>query len=336
MAKAKVIGHGLYAPGEPISNEELKTLAKIEFDAAKMEKKLGIKNRHIAKYRGLKETTADFATKAAERAIANAGINSADVGLFIVGTDTPEYISPSTALIVQGRIQKGETYSAAFDIAASCASFTSAFDTASRMMASDATLKYAVVTGVYNMPAYVRDGDTFGNSIFADGAGAIVLQRVEDSEQSGYIGGQFMADGTQWDYIGVYAGGTKNPITHAALDDGKYGLTLIQPLPGDRNVRLWPMIVDHLLKKVNMQKSDIDHIIFTQINKFVIEQTMDVLKLPMEKTTCVMDKYGYTGSGCVPMAFVHAVEEGRVKRGDKVMFVASGAGFALCANFFTY
>jgi 3-oxoacyl-[acyl-carrier-protein] synthase-3 len=335
-SKAKIIGHGLYVPGRPISNEELKGLAHIEFDAAKIERKLGMKYRHIAKLTGVNETTADFATRAAEEAIAKAGIDAKDINLFIVGTDTPEYISPSTALIVQGRIQKGETFAAALDIGASCASFTSAFDTASRMMAHDPTMKYAVVVGVYNMTRYIRDADVFGYSIFADGAGAVVLERVDVSDPSGYINGQFMADGTQWDYIGVYAGGTKNPITPAVLESGKYGLELIQPLPGDRNVRLWPIIVDHLLAKANMGRQDIDHIIFTQINKYVIEQVMAILEMPMEKTTCVMDRYGYTGSGCIPMAFYHGVEEGKIKRGDKVMFVASGAGFALCSNFFVY
>jgi 3-oxoacyl-[acyl-carrier-protein] synthase-3 len=336
MAKAKIIGHGLYAPGEAVSNEELKALTGVEFDAVKLENKLGIKRRHIARLRGLKETTADFATKAAERAIANAGIHPNDVGLFIVGTDTPEYLSPATALIVQGRIQMGERYAAVYDVNASCASFTSAYDTAARMMATDPTLKYAVVTGVYNMPAFIRDGDAFGWSIFADGAGAIVLERVEDSDSSGYINGQFMADGTQWNFIGIYAGGTRTPVTPEVLESGKFGLELLQPLPGDRNVRLWPMIVDHVLKKTGMGREKIDHVIFTQINRSVIEKVMAILEMPMEKTTCVMDRYGYTGSGCVPMAFCHAVEEGRIKRGDNVMFVASGAGFALCANLFKY
>lgn len=336
MAKAKIIGYGLYAPGEAISNEELKTLTKVEFDVSKLEIKLGIKQRHIARLRGLKETTADFATKAAERAIANANISADDIGLFIVGTDTPEYLSPATALVVQGRIQKGERYAAVYDINASCASFTSAYDTAARMMAADPAITYAVITGVYNMPAFIRDGDAFGWSIFADGAGAIVLERVEESDPSGYIDGQFMADGTQWDFIGIYAGGTHTPVTREVLESGKFGLELLQPLPGDRNVRLWPMIVERLLAKAKMRCHQIDHVIFTQINRSVIEKVMAILEMPMEKTTCVMDRYGYTGSGCVPMAFCHAVDEGRIKRGDNVMFVASGAGFALCANFFKY
>ncbi|MBL6989040.1 MAG: ketoacyl-ACP synthase III [Bacteriovoracaceae bacterium] len=336
MAKVKIIGTGSYVPGEPISNDQLLKLANIEFDTSKLENKLGIKYRHIAKLREIEESTADFAVNSVLNAISDAGIHNDDVGLFVVGTDTPEYISPATALIVQGRIQKKETFSASFDVGATCASFTSAFNVAAKMLAGDSTIKYAAVTGVYNMPAYVKDGDVFGYSIFADGAGTIILERTDDNDSSGYIDGQFMTDGTQWDYVGVYAGGTKKPITKDLLDNGDYGLQNLQRLPGDRNVRLWPMMMNKLLDKVGMKKSEIDHIIFTQINRSVIEEVMKVIELPMTKTTCVMDKYGYTGSGCIPMAFENAVKNEKIKRGDKVMFIASGAGFAVSANIFTY
>lgn len=336
MNKAKIIGTGLYAPGEAINNDELKSLARIEFDSAKVESKLGIKTRHIAKLRGLSETTADFATKAAEQALANAGISASQVGLFIVGTDTPEYISPSTALIVQGRLQGGEVWGGAFDVNASCASFTTAFDTAARIVAHDPKVEYAVVVGVYNMPAFVRDQDAFGYSIFADGAGAVVLKKTDLSDSSGYVEGQLLADGTQWNYIGIYHGGTKNPITHEKLEKGEFGLELLQPLPGDRNVRLWPMVAEKLLNKAGMSIADVDHFIFTQINRSVIEKVMDVLALPHGKTTFIMDQYGYTGSGCIPMAMHAAIQKGTIKKGDLVMWVASGAGLAVGANLVRY
>ncbi|MBS1199138.1 MAG: 3-oxoacyl-[acyl-carrier-protein] synthase [Proteobacteria bacterium] len=336
MAKAKIIGTGLYAPGTPIPNEELWKLIGVEFDQEKLESKIGIYARHMAKLRGLDETTTDFATKAAEQAIANAGIDPMEVRLFIVGTDTPGYISPGSAVMVQGRIQGKELPTACMDINCSCAGFTTALDVAAKMVATDDTYKYAVVVGVYNMPAFIKPGDAFGHAIFADGAGAVVLERTEDSDISGYIGGHLKSDGTQWDFIGVYSGGTKRPITHEILDSGEYGLQNLKPLPGNRNVQLWPPIANDLMKKFGMEIKDIDHIIFTQINKSVIEQVMAILGLPMEKTTMIMDKYGYTGSGCVPMAFHQAVIDGKVKKGDKVVFIASGAGFFVGSNVFTY
>ena len=111
MLKIKILATGLYAPGEPIGNEELKKLAGIEFDHEKIEQKIGIKQRHIAHFRGLPETTADFVTKSAEDALKNAGLSPDEIGLIIVATDTPEYITPATAIIQQGRLQKGEKWS---------------------------------------------------------------------------------------------------------------------------------------------------------------------------------------------------------------------------------
>ncbi len=335
MLPIKIIGTGVYAPGEPIDNLELKKLASFEFDHEKIEAKLGIYKRHIAHLRGIKETTADFATKAAANAITDAGISANDIGLFIVATDTPEFITPATSILVQGRIQNGETWASTFDVSASCASFAIALDNAVRIMATDDSIEYAVVIGVYNMPAFIRPGDAFGYSIFADGAGAIVIQRSKDFK-SGYIAGQLLTDGTQWDYVGIYAGGSKNPITHEVINEEKYGLLNLQPLPGDRNVRLWPMVVSKLLKKANHNIEDVDHFIFTQINKSVIIKVMAELNQPVSKTSYVMDRYGYTGSGCLPMAFHHAVKEGKIKRGDRISMVASGAGLAVGSNLFVY
>jgi len=335
MLPVKIIGTGIYAPGEEISNAELKSLTGLDFNSEKLEEKLGVFSRHIAHLRGIQETTADFATNAALMAIANAGISGEEIGLFIVGTDTPEYISPATSILVQGRVQKQETWASTFDINASCASFTIAFDNAARIMATDHTIKYAVVIGVYNMPAYLRSDDAFGYSLFADGAGAIVLGRPADNT-SGYVGSQLLTDGTQFDFIGVYAGGTKMPVTKEILENNRQGLLSLQPMPGDRNVRLWPKVVNKLLQKYELGISDVDHFIFTQINRSIISQVMEILGAPMSKTTTIMNKYGYTGSGCVPMAFHHAVAGGNVKRGDRVLFMASGAGLAVGSNLFVY
>jgi 3-oxoacyl-[acyl-carrier-protein] synthase-3 len=120
------------------------------------------------------------------------------------------------------------------------------------------------------------------------------------------------------------------------LDRGEYGLQLLQRLPGDRNVKLWPPLVRALLEDAERSLEDIDHILFTQINKSVIQEVMDILGLPMDKTTTVMDTYGYTGSACVPMAFHQAVKNGVIKRGDTVVFVASGAGLAVGSSIFVY
>lgn len=333
MLPIEIISTGVYAPGKAIDNQELKALAGIDFDSEKLEKKLGIYHRHIAHLRGIEETTADFATKAGLHAIESAGIDASEVGLIIVATDTPEFITPATSILVQGRIQGAESWTSTFDVSASCASFTIALDNAARIMATDSSINYALVIGVYNMPAFIRPDDAFGYSIFADGAGAVVLKR---NPVAAYINGQLLADGTQWDYIGIYAGGSRNPVTEETLKNNKHGLLNLQPLPGDRNVRLWPMVVNRLLQKAEMEISKVDHFVFTQINRSVIEKVMEELKQPIDKACFVMDKYAYTGSACIPMAFHHAIQDGKIKKGDTVMFMASGAGLAVGSNLFMY
>lgn len=331
MIAVNIKGLGIYAPGEPIDNQELMKLTGIEIDPEKMEGKLGIVKRHIAHLRNIEETSADFAEKAALAAIESSGIDPEEIGLFIVGSDTPEYISPATSVLLQGRIQKGQRNSCAFDIAASCASFTTALDAAANILGGRDDIKYALVVGLYNMPAFVRPGDAFGYSIFADGAGAFLLEKCDEEK---YLAGHQITDGTQWDYVGVYTGGTKIPYTKEKLEKGEYGLELWQRLPGDRNVKLWPEAVKDTVAKAGLKKAD--HYLFTQINKKVIHEVMEILEEPLEKTTTVMDRYGYTGSGCIPMAFYHAVKDGRIKRGDTVCTVASGAGLSVGCNLFVY
>ncbi len=334
MRKISILGTGSYFPGSPIDNDELMLLTNIKFDKDKIENVIGIKKRHIARLRNLDETTADFAEKASIMAIKNAGIKKEEIDLIIVGTDTPEYISPATSIIIQGRIQGYQRSTMVFDVGASCASFVTAFDTAVRIMKSNNNIKNALVIGVYNMTNYVRKDDPFGWSIFADGAGAFILG--DSKNDSDFINSEFVSDGTQWNFIGVYAGGTRKVIDHKLLDSNKWGLELIQRLPPDRNIKLWPPLVESVCKKSNVKLDEVDYFIFTQINKSVIVEVMSILGQPIEKAIMVMDQYGYTGSACIPTAFHHVITEKKIKRGDKILFCASGAGLAVGANFFIY
>ncbi|MCD6543167.1 MAG: ketoacyl-ACP synthase III [Flavobacteriaceae bacterium] len=329
----EIIGTGIYAPGESISNEELIKISGIEFDTEKISNKIGIKNRHIAKYRGLDESTADFCTNAANNALKDAKINADEIDLIIVGTDTPEFITPATSIIVQGRLQKSEKWTSTFDVSASCASFSVAYDNAVRIMATNSFIKYALVIGVYNMPSFIKDNDNFSLPIFADGAGAVV---IKNNSNSNYVDSQLLTDGTQHDYIGIYNGAAKTRITKDLIDKGEFGLQSLKPLPGDRNVKLWPKVIDKLMTKTGLKVDEIDHFFFTQISAFVIREVMKSIGQPMHKTTMIMDKYGYTGSACIPMAFHHAILEKRIKKGDKIVFVTSGAGLSVSSNMFIY
>lgn len=329
MRKARIAGIGLYVPPTLVTNAQLaERLGKPLPES--LEAKLGIKQRHVT---GPDLSSADLGVYAGRAAISDAGLMPEDIDLIVIATDTPEYISPPTSSVVQGRL--GAVNAGTFDVNASCTGFVTSLDMASRMIGYDRQYTNILVCGVYNMTKYIDPMDEKVAPIFADGGGAVVLQATED-EKTGFLGAQLYADGTQYDYLGIYAGGTRIPVTAGVLAKKQHLLTFLKPLPADRNVKMWPVIVSQALAKAGLTIGDVDHILFTQINRWVIEEVMKILGLAMEKTTCIMDRYGYTGSACLPMALYHAAQEKRIKAGDIVVFVGSGVGLSAAAAVFRW
>lgn len=328
MRRAKIVGSGFYVPPTCITNEELSALMGKPVPAS-IEHKLGIKQRFVT---GPELSSGDLGYEAAKAAIADAGLQPEDIDLVIITTDTPEYISPPTASVVQGRL--GAFNAGTFDINASCAGFATSLDMASRMIGYDEQYQNILVCGVYNMTKFVDWTNERVAPIFADGGGAVVLQAADANEQAGFLSSKLYADGTQYDFLGIYGGGTKHPATKELLEEKRHLLTFLKPLPPDRNIKLWPEIVAETMRRAGLSVQDIDHIFFTQINRWVIEEVMAVLGLPLTKTTFIMDRFGYTGSACLPMALDDARKAGRVKPGDVAVFVGSGVGLAVGAAAF--
>jgi 3-oxoacyl-[acyl-carrier-protein] synthase-3 len=297
---------------------------------ASLEQRVGIKQRYIC---GPDESSADLAVKAGERAIADAGLKPENIDLIIVSTDTPEYITPATSFVVQGRLQA--VNAGVFDLNAACSGFVAAMNVASRMVLTG--YRNVLVIGVYNMTKFADRSNHALFPIFADGGGAVVISRDESrARRNGFVGSKLLADGTQYDLMGIYGGGAKYPLTQERFDRKEHLLQSLKPLPPDRNVKLWPPVIEALMKENELEVKDIDFIFCTQINKWIIDQVMPILGLPMEKTICIMDKYGYTGSACIPMALNAAIKEKRLKRGDNVVFIASGVGFGVAAMLYKW
>lgn len=329
MRRARIVGTGLYVPPTVITNQQLaEKMGKPLPDS--IEAKLGIKQRHVS---GPDLSSADLGYFAAKAAIADAGLQPEDIDLVVVTTDTPEYISPPTASVVQGRL--GAVNAGTFDINASCTGFVTALDMASRMIGYDGQFTNILICGVYNMTKFVDPMDEKVAPIFADGGGAVVLQATEEDGR-GFLGAKLYADGTQYDYLGIYAGGTKTPVTAEVLANKQHLLTFLKPLPPDRNLKLWPMLIPQALAKAGLTINDVDHFLFTQINRWAIEEVMKIFGQPMEKTTCIMDRYGYTGSACIPMALHHAVKDGRIQPGHVVVMAGSGVGLSSAAAAFRW
>lgn len=325
MNNAKIVGTGRFSPSVHLTNKEMEKLIGQPLKPS-LEEKLGIISRYIASD---DESSADLGYGAAVKALTDAGMKPEELDLIIVTSDTPEYLSPSTAAIVQGRL--GAMNAGVFDLNSSCSGFPAALDVASGMITRGGYQNIMVI-GVYCMTKYIDKMDVNVFPIFADGAGAVIMSAT--TEDKGFLSSQLIADGTQWDLLGIYAGGTKKPMTFERLQNKEHLLTFLKPLPPDRNIKLWPPLLGKVLKKANLTIKDVDHFFFTQINKWVIEEVMKILGEPMQKTTCIMGEHGYTGSACIPMSLDIARKIGTVKEGDIIVMVASGVGFAVAATVF--
>jgi 3-oxoacyl-[acyl-carrier-protein] synthase-3 len=248
-----------------------------------------------------------------------------------LATDTPEYMSPATSVVVQHRL--GARNAGTFDLNSACAGFVTALDTASKFIIADDSYKKVLVIGAYAMSKYLDWTDKKTATIFADGAGAVVLEASH--KEPGLLASKLVADGSFHKHMGIYAGGTQMPITKEVLGEGRWTkVRFAQKYPPEVNIEGWPAIVHDVLKKSDLKLSDVDLFLFTQVNLNTIKEVMRLMEVPMDRTHTIMEKWGYTGSACIPMVLDDAVLEGKLKQGQVVVMCASGGGLNMaCAAF---
>jgi 3-oxoacyl-[acyl-carrier-protein] synthase-3 len=321
MRFATITGTGAFAPARVVSNAELSAQLGEEIDEF-VSGVLGIRER---RWCGPGESTATLAEAAAREALASAGLRPADVELLIVATDTPEHISPATASVLHGRL--GARRAGTFDVNAGCASFVTALAVADRFLRADATYRHILVVSAYAMSKYLDPADKKTLTIFADGAGAVV---VSAASRPGILATAFDADGRFAPDMGVFAGGTAEPITEAVLKDGgRSRLRFVRKYPAEVNEEGWPRLAREVLARIGRREAEVALWLWTQVNRSTIEKVMAALGQPMTRTHTVMDRFGYTGSACLPMALDDARRLGRLAEGDLVLLTASGAGLAM-------
>lgn len=317
---ARIVSTARYRPEIEVSNDVLRA----RFDAAipdfvsKMEASSGIRTRWHAP-----ETmsTSDVALPAARLAIERAGLTPGDLDLIVLGTDSPDFITPATSVVLQHKL--GAKNAGTFDVGCACASFPTGIAAAAGIMATSPGIRTVLVAGAYMMHklADPMDPMTF---FYGDGAGATVLQ-VSDSP--GYIGSAFQADGAYAEFWAIASGGTREPATEASVRAGRTKVKMSQRYPPEINHDGWPRLVRKLAKDNGFTVADIDFIIFTQVRKPSIELVMQDLGLPMERTHTIMEDCGYTGSACIPMALDGAFEQNRIPAGALLVLVGSGVGY---------
>lgn len=318
---AAITGTGSYVPERVLTNADLAARLGVEIEPFVSET-LGIRERHVC---ADDESTADLAEHAARRALEAAGVAPEAIDLLIVATDTPEFISPATSSVVHGRL--GTTRAGTFDINAGCAGYVTALDVASKYIRADERYERVLVVGAYAMSKYVDYGDKKTATIFADGAGATVVERTG---VPGVLASELFADGRLACGMGVFAGGTAEPITDAVLRDGyRNHLRFVEKYPKEVNEEGWPRIARSVLARAGLGVDDVALWLWTQVNLSTIRVVMDALGAPMSRAHTIMGKWGYTGAACLPMALDDAVHAGRLRDGDLVLLTGSGAGLAM-------
>lgn len=327
MTFARIIGTGSFVPEKIVTNADLSRALGEDVDEF-VSNVLGIRERHVC---ADDESTADLATGAARRALEAARVDAEDLDLIVLATDTPEYISPATSVVVQHRL--GAKNAGTFDVNCACAGFVTALDAASKYVIADSSYKNVLVVGAYAMSKYLDWTEKKTATIFADGAGAVVLRASED--RPGFLASRLVAEGSFHDHMGIYAGGTHMPVTEEVLAEGLWTkVRFAKKYPAEVNNDGWPAIVREVLRKAGLEVEDVALFLFTQVNLSTIKEVMSRLELPMERTHTVMGKWGYTGSACIPMALDDAAREGKLKPGDVVVMCASGGGLNMaCAAF---
>jgi 3-oxoacyl-[acyl-carrier-protein] synthase-3 len=326
MPYAKIIGTGSYVPETVITNADLSCALGEDINEF-VSQVIGIHERRVC---APDESTADLATIASTRALEDAGIKAEDLNLIILATDTPEYLSPATSVVVQHRLNAMNA--GTFDVNSACAGFVTALDAASKYIASDTDYQNILVIGAYAMSKYVDWTEKKTSTIFADGAGAVVLK---SADEPGFLASKLVADGSYHDHMGIYAGGTRLPITEEVLREGAWTkVRFAKKYPPEVNLQGWPRIVSDVLRKAGLTSEDVGLFLFTQVNLSTIKEVMKGMNLPMSRTHTVMQKWGYTGSACIPMVLDDAVREGKLKQGDALVMCASGGGLNMaCAAF---
>jgi 3-oxoacyl-[acyl-carrier-protein] synthase-3 len=320
MRYAKIVSTGRYLPPVEVTNDELRrrfaTIAPEFVD--KMEAGSGIRKRWYAPEGW---ATSDLALEAAKQALSRADRKPEDVDLIILGTDSPDYITPATSVVLQHKL--GAKNAGTFDVGCACASFPTAVSAAAGIMATNPAIRTVLVVGVYLMQRLADPNDPMV-FFYGDGAGAAVL---EPSEEPGFLGAAFQADGAYAKHWGIYAGGTAEPASEAAVREGRTRVRMAERYPPEINHVGWPRLVRKLADSCGFSLADIDMTIFTQVRKPSIELVMKDLGIAPDRTHTVMEEWGYTGSACLPMALDDALGKGKVEAGDLLVMVGSGVGY---------
>jgi 3-oxoacyl-[acyl-carrier-protein] synthase-3 len=314
---ARITGWGRYAPAQALTNADLERM--VDTSDEWIVSRTGIRERRVA---AAHETTASMGAVAGLRAIRTAGLEPDDIDVIILATLTPDYWMPSTAALVKEAI--GNTRAAAFDVAAACSGFVYAYATAQAYVSSGLA-RHVLVIGAELLTRFLDYTDRSTCILFGDGAGAVVVSASD--EPAGPIGIEMTTEPQGAYMIWLPAGGAKSPPSRATIERGEHFIRMEGKETYRFATRTLASTALTAVAKAGMRPDEVSLFIPHQANIRIIEAVAKGLDIPMDKFFVNLDKYGNTSAASVPIALAEAVNEGRVKVGDKIVMVAFGAGF---------
>jgi 3-oxoacyl-[acyl-carrier-protein] synthase-3 len=310
-----ILGIGSYVPEKVVTNYDL--MKTMDTSHEWIIERTGISTRHIA---AEGEYTSDLAVKAAERALADAGVKAEELDLIIVGTATPDMPFPATACLVQEKL--GARKVAAFDLTAACAGFMYGVVIGSKFIETG-FYKKVLVIGAETLSRIVDWEDRNTAILFADGAGAVVLG---ESEESGILGTCLGADGSCGDLLKVPGGGSCAPTSLETVQNRMHYIKMDGNSIFKIAVKTMGEAAKVALDNAGLTYDDISYMIPHQANIRIIQAMAKRLNMPMDRVIVNLDKYGNTSAATIPIALDEAVKSGVIKKGDIVLTVTFGGG----------
>jgi 3-oxoacyl-[acyl-carrier-protein] synthase-3 len=308
---SRIAGTGSYLPEKVLTNHDLEKM--VETSDQWITERTGIKKRHIV---ADDETTTDLAYQAALKALEAADITKNDIDLIIVATTTPTRIFPSTASLLQEKLGIGGC--PAFDIQAVCTGFVYALTVADKFIKAGG-VNNVLVIGAEAFSRIIDWTDRNTCVLFGDGAGAVVLQA---SQEPGILSTHIHSDGNFNQLLHVPTGPGSRDFNEDTAYVDMQGNEVFKVA-----VRTLSTIVDETLEANNMDKKDVDWLIPHQANIRIIAATARKLNMSMDHVVVTVDEHGNTSAASIPLALDVAVRDGRIKRGETLLFEAFGGGF---------
>ena len=313
MKRAVIRGSGSALPAQVVTNADL--AERVDTTDEWIIERTGIRQRYIASEG---ETTSTLAIDAARAALDDAGIDASAIDLIVLATATPDNTFPATATKVQNAL--GCNGGIAFDVAAVCSGFLYALTTADSMLRTGLASR-ALVIGAETFSRILDWEDRTTCVLFGDGAGAVVLEAVDEEEAAGagIIASRLHADGAQHDLLYVDGGpSSTQTVGHLRMKGREVFRHAVVNLAD---------VLGEVLEDAGVSSSDIDWIVPHQANKRILDATAKKLGIAEEKVVVTVDQHANTSAASVPLAFDVARKDGRIKPGDLVMFEAMGGGF---------